>query len=118
MSLQMHYANMLQLKLQTTGVRGRKRGKNPLMMFIENIRRNKDKNNYIYKIKTEEDACELFFSAFKIRVALLKGLKTKKLVPEVLESIDNVLDIEDAKASMSSKNSYQSFSHATLKKKQ
>lgn len=95
--LQIHYSNMLQLKLSCTGVRGRKRGKNPLMIFIENIRRGKNRANYIYNIKNEDNVCELFFSSFKLRIALLKGLKTKKISKEIITSINKVLEMEMAK---------------------
>ena len=42
--LQNYYAKIIQIKIKHTGVRSRKRGKNPLTFFLENLRRGKNRS--------------------------------------------------------------------------
>ncbi len=94
--LQNYYAKIIQIKIQFTGIRSRKRGKNPLTFFLENLRRKHNHNDSIEPLpNTPEEICQNHFSSLKTRIALFKGLKTKPLPPAVVEAIEKVLKIEE-----------------------
>lgn len=94
--LQNYYAKIIQLKIKQTGVRSRKRGKNPLTMFLENLRRNKLNHEVLLKkAETREDVCAIHFSSMATRIALFNGLKGKTLPRDVLTAINTVLEVEE-----------------------
>ncbi len=94
--LQNYYARIIHIKIKFTGVRSRKRGKNPLTFFLENIRRGKSNKDTTFDRPTKlEEICEPHFASMTTRIALFKGLKSKPLNPEIVEAIDAVLELEE-----------------------
>ncbi len=99
--LQNYYAKIIQIKIRFTGVRSRKRGKNPLTFFLENLRRQRNHNeNSSPMPNAPEDICQNHFSSLKTRIALFKGLKTKPLPPAVVEAIEIILKVEEERLAL------------------
>ena len=98
MELQNYYAKIIQIKIKYTGIRSRKRGKNPLTIFLENFRRTKSfSDNNSSEILDIEKLCEQHLASLKIRVALFHGLKSKPLPPNIMTAIDSLLELEEAR---------------------
>lgn len=94
--LQNYYAKIIQVKIKHTGIRGRKRGKNPLTLFLENIRRGKIHHEpLVNAINSAEEICQVHFSSMSTRIALFHGLKSKPLKNEIVSAIDSLLTIEE-----------------------
>ena len=98
MDLQNYYAKIIQIKIKHTGIRSRKRGKNPLTIFLENFRRTKSlADNHTSEISGAEDLCEFHLSSLKIRIALFRGLKSKPLPHRIITAINALMEIEEAR---------------------
>lgn len=94
--LQNYYARIIQIKIKHTGVRSRKRGKNPLTFFLENLRRSKGvHDSSVGNPEKPEDICEVHFASIKIRIALFRGLRTKPLHTDIIAAIESLLKIEE-----------------------
>ena len=112
--LQNYYAKIIQIKIKHTGVRSRKRGKNPLTFFLENLRRGKNRSESLRpKPEKPDEICAFHFESLKVRIALFKGLQTKPLHPDIIDAIDSLLKIEEARFNLGPEGIVKKFNDQT-----
>ncbi len=112
--LQNYYARIIQIKIKHTGIRSRKRGKNPLTFFLENLRRGRPHSESLRpRPQKPEDVCAFHFESLKIRIALFKGLQSKPLHPDIIDAIESLLSVEEERFNLGAEGLVKKFTTQT-----